>query len=214
MKTKIALKISICIFVIIAIASLVLVLNKGHIGSYALVYSEPVEEEEEQILPQLKLELSDEYLSSKNKKETATMTVTIDNEIVTEGVTFSSSDEEIVKINDDNELVAVSDGKATITANYDGMDATADIRVITPIKSMTFTSTNSTIRVGKDLQMKLKVSPSDAYIDTLTYTSSDEEIATVDASGIVTGVAPGKVTITAYDSYTDTEKSVKLTIKK
>ena len=63
MKTKIALKISICIFVIIAIASLVLVLNKGHIGSYALVYSEPVEEEEEQILPQLKLELSDEYLS-------------------------------------------------------------------------------------------------------------------------------------------------------
>ncbi len=214
MKTKIALKISICIFVIIAIASLVLVLNKGHIGSYALVYSEPVEEEEEQILPQLKLELSDEYLSSKNKKETATMTVTIDNEIVTEGVTFSSSDEEIVKINDDNELVAVSDGKATITANYDGMDATADIRVITPIKSMTFTSTNSTIRVGKDLQMKLKVSPSDAYIDTLTYTSSDEEIATVDASGIVTGVAPGKVTITVYDSYTDTEKSVKLTIKK
>lgn len=214
MKTKIALKISICIFVIIAIASLVLVLNKGHIGSYALVYSEPVEEEEEQILPQLKLELSDEYLSSKNKKETATMTVTIDNEIVTEGVTFSSSDEEIVKINDDNELVAVSDGKATITANYDGMDATADIRVITPIKSMTFTSTNSTIRVGKDLQMKLKVSPSDAYIDTLTYTSSDEEIATVDASGIVTGVSPGKVTITVYDSYTDTEKSVKLTIKK
>ena len=214
MKTKIALKISICIFVIIAIASLVLVLNKGHIGSYALVYSEPVEEEEEQILPQLKLELSDEYLSSKNKKETATMTVTIDNEIVTEGVTFSSSDEEIVKINDDNELVAVSDGKATITANYDGMDATADIRVITPIKNMTFTSTNSTIRVGKDLQMKLKVSPSDAYIDTLTYTSSDEEIATVDASGIVTGVAPGKVTITVYDSYTDTEKSVKLTIKK
>lgn len=214
MKTKIALKISICIFVIIAIASLVLVLNKGHIGSYALVYSEPVEEEEEQILPQLKLELSDEYLSSKNKKETATMTVTIDNEIVTEGVTFSSSDEEIVKINDDNELVAVSDGKATITANYDGMDATADIRVITPIKSMTFTSTNSTIRVGKELQMKLKVSPSDAYIDTLTYTSSDEEIATVDASGIVTGVAPGKVTITVYDSYTDTEKSVKLTIKK
>lgn len=214
MKTKIALKISICIFVIIAIASLVLVLNKGHIGSYALVYSEPVEEEEEQILPQLKLELSDEYLSSKNKKETATMTVTIDNEIVTEGVTFSSSDEEIVKINDDNELVAVSDGKATITANYDGMDATADIRVITPIKSITFTSTNSTIRVGKDLQMKLKVSPSDAYIDTLTYTSSDEEIATVDASGIVTGVSPGKVTITVYDSYTDTEKSVKLTIKK
>lgn len=142
------------------------------------------------------------------------MTVTIDGENVTEGVEFSSSDEEVVKINEDNKLVAVKDGKSIITATYDGMDATAEIRVITPIKSMTFSSTNSTIRVGKDLQMKLKVTPSDAYIDTLTYTSSDEEIATVDASGIVTGVAPGKVIITVYDTYTETEKSVKLTIKK
>ena len=94
------------------------------------------------------------------------------------------------------------------------MDAKETIRVITPIKSMTFTSTNSTVRVGKDLQMKLKVTPSDACIDTLQYSSSDEEIALVDNSGIVTGVAPGKVTITVYDTYTETEKKVNLTIKK
>lgn len=214
MKNKKALIISIIIFIIVGLISLLIILNKGHVGNVALVYVEPVEEKEEVILPQLSLELEKEYLSSKNKKDTSTMTVTIDGETVTEGVEFSSSDEEIVKINDDNELVPVSDGKAKITATYDGIEATADVRVITPIKSMTFTSTNSTIRVGKDLQMKLKVSPSDAYIDTLTYTSSDESIATVDASGIVTGVAPGKVTITVYDSYSEIEKTVNLTIKK
>ena len=213
MKNKKALIISIIVFIVVGILALLIVLNKGHVGSYALVKVEKVEAPEE-IVPKLELKLENEYLSSKNKKETVGMTVTIDGETVTDGVTFTSSDEDIVKINKDNELVAVSDGKATITANYDGMDATANVRVITPIKSMTFTTTNSTIRVGKDLQMKLKVTPSDAYIDTLTYTSSDEEIATVDPSGIVTGVAPGKVTITVYDSFTETEKKVNLTIRK
>ena len=79
---------------------------------------------------------------------------------------------------------------------------------------MSFTTTNSTVRIGKDLQMKLKVTPSDASLDTISYKSSDEEIATVNNNGIVTGVSQGKVTITVYDSYTDTEKKVNLTIRK
>lgn len=212
---KKSLIISIIVFVVVAVSALYLVLNKGYIGNYSLVNtSAEAGKQEEVILPQLDLELEKEYLSSANKKDTCTMTVTIDGEIVTEGVKFESSDEKIVKINEDNELVPVSDGKATIKARYDGIEATAEIKVITPIKSMSFTSTNSTIRVGKDLQLKLKVTPSDAYMDTLTYTSSDESIATVNANGIVTGVAPGKVTITLYDSYTETEKTVNLTIKK
>ncbi len=205
--------ISIIIFIVVSIIALFLVLNKGHIGKIALVPTS-AEAEKEVILPQLTLELEKEYLSSKDKKDTSTMTVSIDGEVVTEGVEFESSDENVVKINKDNELVPVKDGKATIKAKYDGIEATKDIKVITPIKSMTFTSTNSTIRVGKDLQMKLKVTPSDACIDTLKYSSSDESIATVDNSGIVTGVSAGKVKITVYDSYTETEKTINLTIRK
>lgn len=214
MKSKKALIISIIIFIILAIIALILVLGKGHVFGYALVSTERSENDEEIILPKLTLEIDKEFLSSKNKKETAVMKVLKDGEIITEGVEYETSNEDVVEINEDNELVPVSDGKATIKAKYDGLEATADIRVITPIKSMSFTTTNRTIRVGKDLQMKLKLSPSNASTDTLTYTSSDEEIATVNSNGIVTGVAPGKVTITIYDSYTDTEKSVDLTIKK
>ena len=62
--------------------------------------------------------------------------------------------------------------------------------------------------------MKLIASPSDASIESLKYESSDEEIATVNSNGIVTGVATGNVTITVKDSYSGLEKSVKLTIKK
>ena len=61
--------------------------------------------------------------------------------------------------------------------------------------------------------MKLVAKPSDASIDTLKYESSDESIATVNSNGIVTGVAPGTVTITVMDKYSELEKSLKLTIK-
>ena len=210
-----SLIISIIIFIVVGLGAIFLVLNKGHVGTISLVAIDAEKEAEEIIMPQLTLELEKQYLSSKNKKnDSSAMTVMIDGEVVTEGVKFESSDEDVAEINEDNEIIPVSDGKATIKAIYDGLEATEDIRVITPIKTMSFTTTNSTIRIGKDLQMKLKVTPSDAYIDTLSYTSSDESIATVDSSGIVTGVSAGKVTITVYDSYTETEKSVKLTIRK
>lgn len=212
MKNK-ALVVSIIIFIVVGIIALFLVLNKGHIGSMTLVKTEN-DGAEEIIMPKLTLEVENEFLSSKDKKTTVPMTVSIDGEIVTEGVEFESSDETVVKINDDNELVAVADGKARITAIYDGIEATKDVKVITPIKSMLFSTTNSTIRVGKDLQMKLQLQPANASTDTLEYSSSDEEIATVNQNGIVTGVSAGKVKITVYDSFTDTEKSVNLTIRK
>lgn len=214
---KKALIISIIIFVIIAGFALYIVLNKGHIGNYALVAIEEVKEAEEEIIePKLVLELEKDYLLSTKKKETVPIKVSIEGEgeVLLENVELESSDEDVVKINDDYELVAVKDGTAQITARYDGIEATQEVKVITPIKSMTFTSTSSTVRVGKDLQMKLQTSPSNAYVKGLEYTSSDEEIAVVDSSGIVTGVSAGSVTITVYDPYTELEKSVKLTIKK
>lgn len=209
---KKSLIISIIIFIITAVCALYLVLNKGHIGDINLVSTG--ETIEDKVTPNLTLELEKKYLSSKDEEDTCKMTVSIDSEIVTSGVEFESSNEDVVKINENNELVPVNDGKAEITAKYDGVEAKGKIEVITPIKSMTFTTTNSTIRVGKDLQLKLKVTPSDAYMNTISYTSSDESIATVSPNGIVTGIAPGKVTITLFDSYTETEKTVNLTIRK
>lgn len=213
---KKALVVSIIIFVIIAFTALFIVLNKGHIGNYALIAIEEVEDTEEVIEPKLSLDLEQDYLFSTKKKETVPIKVSIEGEgeVSLENVELSSSDEEVVEINEDYELVAVSDGTAVITAVYDGIEVSKEVKVITPIKSMTFTSTSSSIRVGKDLQMKLQTSPSNAYVKGLEYSSSDEEIATVDSSGIVTGVSAGSVTITVYDSYTELEKSVKLTIRK
>lgn len=211
MKNKKALIVSMFVFFIVAIIALFLVINKGHIGNYALVSTS---EEQENIVPKLTLELEKDLLSSKNDEDKSAITVMIDGEIITQNVKITSLNEEVAKVNENNEIIPVSDGKAVIKAEYDGVEATKEIQVVTPIKTMSFTSTNSTIRINKDLQLKLKVTPSDACVDKLKYTSSDDSIATVNANGIVTGISEGKVTITVYDPITEIEKSVNLKIRK
>lgn len=203
---KITLKKSIIIFIVVALIALLLILNKGHIGTYSLVYTEDVPKRA------LEVEMEKSFISSVDK-EVLNIKVYEDGEEIKEGYRLSSSDDGVVEINDDNKLQAVSNGKATIKVQYDGAETEFDVRVITPIKTLTFTTTSGTIRVGKDLQLKLKATPSDASIDSLKYETSDEEVAVVNANGIVTGVSSGKVTITVIDEYSGIKKTVNLTVK-
>ncbi|MDD6481249.1 MAG: Ig-like domain-containing protein [Lachnospiraceae bacterium] len=74
-----------------------------------------------------------------------------------------------------------------------------------------FTSENpATVLVGGTTTTALKVCPTAAKA---TYTSSDEKIATVDANGVITGVAAGEATITATTNYGKVA-TVKVSVKK
>ncbi len=211
------LPISIILFIILAGLALYIILNKGKIAGYSLVKIETPTVSGEEIVEEKedKIEILSEkkYLSLKNKEKSKISVLINGEEVDLTEVELSSSNEDSIKIKN-GEAVAVSVGKSTITAKKDDLQTTIDLRAIIPITSMTFTTTNSTVRVGKSLQMKLVAKPSDASIETLKYESSDESIATVNSNGIVTGVAPGTVTITVTDKYSELEKSLKLTIKK
>lgn len=217
-KSSTMLSFWIIIFMILAILALAIILNKGTIAGYSLVKIETstdsnTEKTVEEPENKMEISLEKKYLSMK-KKETSEISITINGEKVDiDEVELSLSNEDVVKIKD-GIITAVSVGKTTITATKDDLEATADLRVIIPITSMTFSTTNSTVRVGKSLQMKLVAKPSDANIETLKYESSNEKIATVNSNGIVTGIAPGTVTITVTDRYSELTKSVKLTIRK
>ncbi len=211
------LPISIILFIILAGLALYIILNKGKIAGYSLVKIETPTVSGEEIVEEKedKIEILSEkkYLSLKNKEKSKISVLINGEEVDLTEVELSSSNEDSIKIKN-GEAVAVSAGKSTITAKKDDLQTSIDLRAIIPITSMTFTTTNSTVRVGKSLQMKLVAKPSDASIETLKYESSDESIATVNSNGIVTGVAPGTVTITVTDKYSELEKSLKLTIKK
>lgn len=209
-KINRALASSIIIFLIIAGIALYIILNKGKVFNKNLI---AISENETQSITQtIELETDKKYLSVTSEEE-ANLTVKIDGVEETEGIEYISSDEEIAEVDENGVVTAKEVGMATITAKKGELTATIDLHIIKPIKSMKLTSTSKSIKVGNDLQLKLTTTPSDGSIETLTYTSSDESIATVNANGIVTGVSKGKVTITVYDEYTDEEKSVDLTIR-
>src|SRR5437773_741028 len=103
---------------------------------------------------------------------------------------------------DANGLVsAVATGSATITATSEGKSGTAAITVSsTPVASVAVSPASATLIVGATQQ--LTATPLDANGNplsgrTISWTTSALGVATVDANGLVTAVAPGSATITA-----------------
>jgi hypothetical protein len=66
----------------------------------------------------------------------------------------------------------------------------------TKVAKITLNSSSTTLGVGKDITLKATITPTDAANQEVTWTSSDEKVATVDEDGKVTAVAAGTATIT------------------
>ena len=65
------------------------------------------------------------------------------------------------------------------------------------VESVSLNTTNIVLDEGAEYQLIATVSPDNAYDKSVQWTSSDTNVATVDANGKVTAVAPGDATITA-----------------
>lgn len=98
-------------------------------------------------------------------------------------------------------LTAVGSGDATITAQSGTVTATHDVSVEQEFASLELTPNPGTVSVAGTLQLvatgKDPGGSALPSIGTVTYTSSDVSKATVDANGLVSGVAAGDVDITA-----------------
>jgi len=117
-------------------------------------------------------------------------------------ITWSSSDNTIATVNGSGLVTGVgAGGPVTITATSQGQSGTATVNVtVAPVASVTVAPSSANIAITGTVQ--LTATPKDANGNPLTgraitWSSSDNTIATVNGSGVVTGVAAGSVTITA-----------------
>jgi len=99
-------------------------------------------------------------------------------------------------------LQALVPGETTITATTtDGsnLTATANLTVkrIVPVTGIELESCGYDLNIGDQGRITCTLIPADATADLLEWKSSDENIATVDGNGVVTGVGYGNATITA-----------------
>ena len=94
--------------------------------------------------------------------------------------------------------VTIDGDKATATVTFEGKTYT-DVKEIpaAPQLTVTLNKTEAEMPTESTLQLAATVEPSDADNKKIIWTSSDEEIATVDQNGKVTALRYGKVTITA-----------------
>ena len=132
--------------------------------------------------------------------KTAALTATVDPEQAGQAVTWTSSDENVVTVDENGVLTAVAAGTATVTAaaaDNTGASAVCEVTVTKPVSSIKLDKTSASILRGKTVTLKATVSPDDAANKAVAWSSSDKKIATVDAKGVVTGVAKGTATITA-----------------
>jgi protein containing cell adhesion domain protein len=74
--------------------------------------------------------------------------------------------------------------------------AVCQVTVLPAIESVELSDTALTLQPEETAQLTYTVAPEEALADNVTYTSSDETVATVDAEGNVTAIADGTATIT------------------
>ena len=125
------------------------------------------------------------------------------NPLVGRVVTWQSSSAGVATVNSTGLVTGVAQGSATVTATSEGQSGTSAITVtvtVTPVASVTVTPASASVLVGGTAQ--LTATPKDASGNPLagrvvTWQSGNTGIATVNSTGLVTGVAQGSATVTA-----------------
>ncbi len=115
-------------------------------------------------------------------------------------VIWTSSDTSIATVNSQGKVTALRRGSCTVTAECAAdpeVTASAEINVVQQVTAITFDTAKASLNVRTSLQLGWTVLPSDATNTEVTFTSSNNKIATVDQDGLVTGVSKGTVRITA-----------------
>ena len=130
-------------------------------------------------------------------------------------VNWSSSNDKIASVDSSGYVTAVAQGSATITATTEDGKKTANCAVTVTastvaVTGVTLDKSSATVNVGATLQLTATVAPSNATNKAVTWTSSNNSIATVDANGKVTGKAVGSATIQV--TTTDGKKTASCTV--
>lgn len=130
--------------------------------------------------------------------ETLTATVTPSN-ATNKTVTWSSSNTKVATISN-GKVTAVAVGTATITAKSGSKSVTCSVTVYNPtveVLSVALNKTSLSMVSGDTESLSATITPANATNKTITWSSSNSAVATVDAKGKITAVAAGTATITA-----------------
>lgn len=131
--------------------------------------------------------------------ETATLVATVLPDNATDKtIEWTSFDNDVVEVAR-GRLLAHKAGDAVITATAkdgQGAKATVTVKVIVEAESVEVSGAKH-VAINGTVTLAATVAPENATDKTVTWTTDNDKIATVDKNGVLTGVAEGKVVVTA-----------------
>ena len=132
-------------------------------------------------------------------------------------VIWSSSDTSVATVNSKGLVKAVKAGSCVITCTTKNRNktATCKVTVLKTIlsKSVRLEQKSLTLKDGKSATLVASIQPSNASINTVTWSTDNKKVATVNSAGKVTAMSPGTCTITCTTKDTGKTASCKVTVK-
>ncbi len=148
-------------------------------------------------------------VSLKNKEITLTSTGAtftlepkIEHKKETDKVTWTSSNENVATVDNNGVVTAVSEGTAVITVKVGEATDTCKVtveypEVIMPVESIKLNTEKVTLTSsGATFALEVNAEPENTTDKNITFTSSNEKVATVDSNGVITAVGEGEAVIT------------------
>ena len=142
---------------------------------------------------------------AEGETQNLTFTVKPDNAAI-KTVTWSSEPESVATVSADGTITAIAEGTAVITAIADDGSAKSDTCTVTvlpeeekPVKaaSITVTPDKVSLNAGETKQLTKTIAPEDTTNKNVTWSSSNESVATVTEDGLIKAIAKGTAVITA-----------------
>ena len=115
-------------------------------------------------------------------------------------VTWTSSNSSIATVGGAGVVKAICEGQAVIMATVGGKSATCTVTVskkVVPVTSVSLSESSISLNKGESTTLIATISPSNATIQTVTWSSSNTNVASVNQSGEVTATGGGDAIITA-----------------
>ena len=127
-------------------------------------------------------------------------------------VTWTSSDPSVASVSESGKVSALKGGKAVISAKADKITATCEVTVIAPVETITLSPETCEIARGEEITLTATVGPEDATDKSVSWSTSNKNVATVDSNGTVRGVGKGQARITVRSGNVSAQCTVTVTM--
>ena len=152
-----------------------------------------------------------------NKNKTAKLQIEIlPQEAKEQKITFSSSNPNIISVDEKGNVFAITSGTATITAKaLNGVSSSITLNVYSKVEDIKLDTDNLILQEGESYNLIAIIYPEDANNKKINYRTENKEIATINQDGKITAIKEGttKIIVTS-DENNQIEKQIEVKVIK